>query len=150
MPVTLFEADARTHVGCFSARAEVAVLYIGDVAKLDAALAQQATDAGLDAPEPVSGRSQGGYVEGGYDLLRLVRPDSAQSVTLFGRVDYVDTQAAVPAGFTANPALRRTTYTAGLVYRPLMEIGLKLDYRRHQFGAGAGLNELAAAITWMF
>jgi hypothetical protein len=150
VPVTMVEVDARTHRGGFSARAEVAVLTIGDIAQLNTALADEATAAGQGAPEPVSGRSQGGYVEAGYDLLRILSPQSAQSVTLFGRLDYVDTQAAVPTGFTANPALRRTTYTMGLVYRPIMQIGLKLDYRRHEFGAGDGLNELAAAITWMF
>ena len=51
---------------------------------------------------------------------------------------------------SANPAFRRTIYTAGLMYRPVMQIGLKLDYRRHEFGAGPSGNELAAAITWMF
>jgi hypothetical protein len=77
-------------------------------------------------------------------------PASEQSLTLFARFDYADTQADVPAGFVANPALRRYTYTAGLVHRPIMEIALKLDYRRHTFGAGDSANEVAAAITWMF
>jgi hypothetical protein len=147
-PVTLLEADLRTRAGGFTARAEVAVAFIDSAGALDAAFAQAASpDA---APPPVSSRLQGAYVELGYDLLRLLRPGTPQALTLFGRYDWTDTQAAVPAGFTADPALRRRTYTAGLVYRPIPEIGLKLDYRRHEFGAGDGLNEIATALTWMF
>ena len=40
--------------------------------------------------------------------------------------------------------------TAGLVYRPIPQIAIKGDYRRHEFGAGPGYNELAAALAWMF
>jgi hypothetical protein len=46
--------------------------------------------------------------------------------------------------------LIRYVITAGLVYRPIPQIALKGDYRRHWFGAGAGYNELAAALAWMF
>jgi hypothetical protein len=149
VPVTMLEVDARTRRGGFSARAQLAVLFIGDAAALDAARRDE-TPPGTPVPDPVSAQARGGYLEAGYDLLRLVSPGNAQSVTLFGRLDYVDTQADVPAGFTANPALRRTIYTAGLVYRPVLEVALKLDYRRHTFGAGEGRNEVASAITWMF
>jgi hypothetical protein len=149
VPVTLFEVDARLRLGGFAARAEVAALFIGDAAALDA-YQRDATAAGATAPDPVASQSRGGYLEAGYDLLRWLAPGTVQGVTLFGRFDYVDTQAAVPAGFTANPALRRTIYTAGLVYRPVAAVALKLDYRRHAFGIGDGANELAAAITWMF
>ena len=38
VPVGLFEADARTRTGGFTARAEVAFLFIGDTAALNAAL----------------------------------------------------------------------------------------------------------------
>ena len=145
VPVTLFEVDARMRLGGFAARAEVAALFIGDAAALDAY--QRAAAPALD---PVASQARGGYLEAGYDLLRWLAPGSVQGVTLFGRFDYVDTQAVVPAGFTANPALRRAIYTVGLVYRPVMAVALKLDYRRHTFGAGAGANEVAAAITWMF
>lgn len=149
VPVSLFEADARTRIGGFTARAEVAFLFIGDAAALNIAL-RDATPAGEPAPDPVASQSRGGYIEAGYDLLRVLAPGYDQSVTLFGRFDYADTQAKVPPGFVANPAFRRTIYTVGLTYRPVMQIGLKLDYRRHVFGAGPSGNELAAAITWMF
>jgi hypothetical protein len=151
VPVGLFEVDARTRYRGFSARAEFALLFIGDTAALNQALAANEPAASL----PVAKRSQGGYLEAGYDVLRLLCPTSDQSVTVFGRYDYVNTQASVAqasidAGFTPDDAFIRHTLTFGLVYRPIPQIALKGDYVRHEFGAGAGFNELAAALAWMF
>lgn len=148
VPIALVEADARARVRGFTARAEIAFLFIGDAAGLNQAL--QAGDADQMASVPVASRLNGGYLELGYDLLRLLPRSTEQELALFGRFDHADTQAHVPAGLTANPRFNRTTYTAGLVYRPIRQVGLKGDYRRHEFGAGPGYNELAAAITWMF
>lgn len=147
VPVGLVELDVRTRRGGFTARAEVAAAFIGDAAALNTALAA-ANAADFDGP--VSAQTRGAYAEIGYDLLRLRPPATEQSLTLFARYDYVDTQADVPAGFTARPELRRQTATAGLTYRPIPLIALKLDYRRHHFGQGPAANELASAITWMF
>jgi hypothetical protein len=148
VPVGLIEGDARTRIGGFTARAELAFLFIGDAAALNQALLAGSPE--QMAAGPVASRLCGGYLELGYDLLRFLPWASTQDLTLFGRFDHTNTQASVPAGFTANPRFNRTTTTAGLVYRPIPQIGLKGDYRRHEFGAGSGHNELAAAITWMF
>ena len=82
--------------------------------------------------------------------MRLIAPSTDQSVTLFSRYDYTNTQASVAAGFTADDTLIRHIMTVGLVYRPIPQIALKGDYARHWFGAGPGYNELAAALAWMF
>jgi hypothetical protein len=152
VPVGLFEIDARTRYRGFSARAEFAMLFIGDTAALNQALMAAAP---ADASVPVAKRSQGGYLEVGYDVLRLIAPACDQSVTVFGRYDYVNTQASVAqasidAGFTPNNAFIRHSLTFGLVYRPIPQIAIKGDYIRHEFGAGAGFNELAAGLAWMF
>ena len=151
VPVGLFEVDARTRFRGFSARAELAMLFIGDTAKLNQALA--ANEPGADLP--IAPRSQGGYLEAAYDLLRLLAPSTDQSVTLFARYDYVNTQASVAqasidAGFVPNNAFIRHILTAGLVYRPIPQIALKGDYRRHELGVGPGFNEWAAGLGWMF
>jgi hypothetical protein len=151
VPVGLWEIDARTRIRGFTARAEFAMLFIGDTGPLNQALAANDPTASL----PVAKRSQGGYLEAGYDLLRLVAPTTDQSVTLFGRFDYANTQASIAqasldAGFAADETLIRYVYTAGLVYRPIPQIAIKGDYRRHEFGAGPGYNELAAGLGWMF
>jgi hypothetical protein len=123
-------------------------MFIGDAAALNTAFAA-GTPEQMSAVA-VSSRLQGGYLEAAYDLLRFLARPTEQTLTLFGRFDYASTQANVPAGFVANLAFVRYTYTAGLVYRPIPEIALKADYRRHEFGAASGFNELAGAITWMF
>jgi len=146
VPVGMFEVDARTRYRGFTARAELALLFIGDTAALNQALAANDPTILL----PVAKRSQGGYLEAGYDVLRLLAPTTDQSVTLFGRYDYVNTQASVAAGYTANQAFIRHTLTLGLVYRPIPHIAVKGDYIRREFGAGDGYNELAAALAWMF
>jgi hypothetical protein len=149
VPLGLVEADGRTRYHGFTARAELAFLFIGDTAALNQAfLAGTSSDQMMAVA--VASQLRGGYLEVGYNLLHLAAPSSSQDLTLFFRYDYANTQAAVAAGFVANPAFIRYTETAGLVYRPIPEIGLKADYRRHEFGAGPSYNELAAAITWMF
>jgi hypothetical protein len=126
----------------------VAFLFIGDTGALNTAFTT-GTPEQMDAIA-VASQLRGGYVEAGYDVLRLLAPATAQDVTLFFRYDYANTQAAVAAGFTANPALIRYAETVGLVYRPIPEVGIKADYRRHEFGAGPSYNEFATALTWMF
>jgi hypothetical protein len=148
VPLALFEADARTRHRGFSARGEVALLLIGDTEKLNQALA--AGSAEQMAAGPVSAQLRGGYLEVGYDLLRFLPSPTGQELTSFARYDYANTQASVRGVFTADHALIRYTETVGLVYRPIPEIGLKADYRRHEFGAGPSYNEFATALTWMF
>jgi hypothetical protein len=150
VPLGLFEADARTRYRGFTARAEVAFLFIGDTGALNTAFTSSSGTAEQMDAIAVASQLRGGYVEAGYDVLRLLAPGTAQDVTLFFRYDYANTQAAVAAGFVANPAFIRYTETAGLVYRPIPEVGIKADYRRHEFGAGPSYNELATALTWMF
>ena len=82
--------------------------------------------------------------------MRLFAERERQSVTAFLRGEFVDTQAAVPEGSTARLEFRRYSAVAGLVYRPIPQVALKADYRRREFGAGPGLNEIATAITWLF
>jgi hypothetical protein len=148
VPLGLFEADARTRYRGFTARAEVAFLFIGDTGALNTAFTTGTPE--QKGAIAVASQLRGGYVEAGYDVLRLLAPRTMQDVTLFFRYDYANTQAAVPAGFVVNPAFVRYTETLGLVYRPIPEVGIKADYRRHELGAGASYNELATALTWMF
>ena len=145
VPVGLFEVDVRTRRGAFSARAEVAVLFIGDAGALSQELAAVSPDAA-----PVSSQSRGAYLEVAYDVLALLAPRSSQGLTAFTRFDYADTQADVPAGFAARMEFRRYSEVLGLVYRPIPQVALKADYRFRQFGDYTTAQEVASAITWLF
>jgi hypothetical protein len=101
------------------------------------------------AAVPVAARSQGGYLELGYDLMSLIDDTSKHSLTAFVRFDYADTQAKVN-GMASLGAFRRTSEVFGLVYRPIPQVALKTDFRLRQFGAGDSSNEFASAITWLF
>jgi hypothetical protein len=148
VPIGLFEADARTRRGAFTARAELAFVFVGDADKLSTALLSGDPD--QMGAGPISSQSRGGYLEVGYDVMHLLAPSSEHSVTAFGRFDYANTQASVPAGFNALPEFRRTSGVFGLVWRPIAQIAIKGDYRHRSFGAGPSVDELAAAITWLF
>ncbi len=145
VPVGLFEADVRTRRGAFSARAEAAVLFIGDASALSQALVASSSDAG-----PISSQSRGAYAEVAYDVVALLAPRSSQGLTAFTRFDYADTQADVPAGFDARREFRRYSEVFGLVYRPIPQVALKSDYRFRQFGDYTNAHEFASAITWLF
>lgn len=148
VPVGLFEVDVRTRRGPFSARAEAALLLVGDATALNRALQSGSPD--QQAAGPVASQSRGGYAEVAYDLFSLFDPTSTQAVTAFARFDYADTQAAVPAGFQSRMEFRRISEILGLVYRPIPQIALKADYRFRQLGDGTNSGEFASAITWLF
>ncbi len=147
VPVGLFDIDARYQHHGLSARAELAVLLIGDTAALNTALA---SDPMVVSAGPVSQRSQGGYAEVGYDVLRFSDVTTEQTVTAFTRFDYADTQANVLGGLAPSKEFRRISQMVGVVYRPIAQVGLKLDVRHHWDGGSHSYNELATAITWLF
>ncbi len=149
VPLGMFDLDARTHVGGFTARAEVALLKIGDAAALDQYLIASWAGPG-PWNGPVPNLSWGGYAEMGYDLLHFLASASSQQLIVFDRFDFVDPQASVPNGFTAVSADRRYADQAGLVYKPIQQIALKADYRRQYIGNGTSYNEFDSAITWLF
>ncbi len=148
VPVGLFDIDARTHLGGFSARGEFALLFIGDARALNQALLSGTPE--QQGAGPVASQARGAYAEVAYDVLRIVAPSSEQALTAFTRFDYADTQAKVAAGYTPRLEFRRYSQMGGLVYRPIPQIALKADYRHHWLGSGEGYNEFAAAITWLF
>ena len=148
VPVGLFDIDARYHHKGFSARGEIALLLIGKTEALNQALLSG--DAEQQGAVPVSSRSQGAYAEVAYDVMRVLAPTSDQALDVFARFDYANTQAAVLGGLTPLPEFRRKSQMIGLVYRPIAQVALKFDYRRHWLGSGESFNEFASAITWLF
>jgi hypothetical protein len=148
VPIGLFDIDARFHKKGFSARAEFALLLVGDADKLNQALSSGTPE--QQGAGPVASQSRGGYAELGYDLLRVLAPSSDHALNLFTRFDYADTQATVPAGLTPRLEFRRYSQMLGLVYKPIPQIGLKMDYRRHWLGTHETYGEFASAITWLF
>ena len=94
-------------------------------------------DAGLVSAEleDTIGKDQYGfYVEAAYDFVPLVFPASTQYLAPFFRYENLDTQDAVPHGFTRVPGNAIQLYTVGLDYKPHPQVVLKFEYR--DFDAG--------------
>jgi hypothetical protein len=149
VPLSMFDIDARTHTGGFTARAEAAMLRIGDTPALNQSL-QAAWPGPGPWNGPVSKLSWGAFAEMGYDVLHVLAPESNQQLIFFDRFDVVDPQASVPTGFSAVAAARRYSDQAGIVYKPIQQIALKADYRRQYLGDSTSYDEIDSAITWLF
>ncbi len=120
--VGLYELHGSVAWRGLSARVLAVVGTLGDAAAISAAL-------GLSGTDVVASRVKGGYAEVAYDILPLVLPGTAQSLTPFVRYEYQDLHDQVPAGGTRDPALETNGLVAGLTYKPLPNVALKADYQ---------------------
>ena len=132
-PVSVVAADARYDTGPFQFRGEVARVSVRDADKINAAFG---TDVGR--------RIDGGYVEGGANLLAWLAPASHQRLVAFARHERYDTHAAVPAGTARVAAYARRITTIGLTYKPLWNVAFKGDYQLLRNRAHAGEGEIVS------
>jgi hypothetical protein len=138
--VALVSADARYDVGPFMFRGVVANVSIADAEAINAVYGGQ-----------VGSRIAGGYVEGAYNLLSAIAPESAQRLNAFIRHERYNTQAGVPAGLTRDDALARRITTLGLTYKPVYNVAIKGDYQLRRNRAGVGEDEqLALGVGYQF
>jgi hypothetical protein len=99
----------------------------------------------------VGSRIAGGYVEGGYNLMRALAPASAQQLNAFIRHERFNTQAGVPAGVTRDDALARRITTVGLSYKPVYNVVFKGDYQVRRNKAEVGEDEqLSLGVGYQF
>ncbi|HEX7917940.1 MAG TPA: porin [Gemmatimonadales bacterium] len=129
-PMTVLAADARWQSGPWSARALLANVSISDAEKINAAY-------GAD----VGSRIQGGYIEGAYDLMPLLTAKDHGKLDAFVRYEFLNTQADVPSGVTADEANDRTVLVGGLTFRPTADVAFKADYTVMRNAASAGEGE---------
>jgi hypothetical protein len=120
--VTIGELHAEWHASGLWVRGLATRAMVDDVAELNAANGFTGTDS-------VGEELEGEYVEGGYDLLALLAPESSQSLSPYARFETIDTQADVPSGFASDPANDTDNSTIGLNWRPRSNIVFKLEYQ---------------------
>ena len=138
--MALLSADARYESGPFAMRAVVATISVSDAEAINGTYGQS-----------VGSRIAGGYLEGAYDLLRLLAPASSQKLNVFVRHERYDTQASVPAGVTRDRSLARRITTLGVTYKPTWNTAFKGDYRLLRNAAGAGESEvLSLGVGYQF
>lgn len=140
-PTLIWEAHAQYRARGLDLRGLIALADVGDVDELNAAK-------GLKGSDSIGERLVGGYVEAGYDVLRGA--SSSQQLLPYVRYERLNTQDAVPAGFSADPANDRTIVSIGAAWKPIAQVILKADYQLHSSGAETGVNRFDVALGWLF
>lgn len=92
----------------------------------------------------------GGYAEAAFDVLTLASPGSDQSLSPFVRYESFDTHKSVAAGATRDPAQSRQLVTAGLHYKPIMNVVIKLDYQQVFPGAAEPQRSINLGVGFVF
>ena len=92
----------------------------------------------------------GWYLEGAYDLLRLVAPHVDQSTVIFIRYEDFDTHNKVPSGFTKDRTNDRQVITAGLAYYPHPDIAIKGDIENWKDGTDDEGTRFNLGLTYQF
>ena len=125
----------------FDFRGLFAVSTVGDVSSLNAVN-------GFTGAESIGERLVGWYVQGGYDVLRSARTEV--QLKPYIRYEAINTQDAVPDGFSADPANDQQLVTLGAQVLPIPNIAAKVDYTIRSNGADTGLNGLNVSLSYMF
>lgn len=98
----------------------------------------------------VGERIEGYYLQAGYDIFSVTRPDGDSSLSPFVRYEWLDTQKRVPFGYARNPANQRKVMTYGIDYKPIPQVVFKFDYQDQWNGARTGVDQFNAAIGYLF
>jgi hypothetical protein len=104
---------------------------------------------GFAGSSSVGSRQYGWYGEAGYDVLTHVA-GCRHALIPYLRHERLDTQDAVPAGFSADPANDVALTTAGLQWKPIPNVSVKVDWNRTTTAARTGFDEWALALGYMF
>ena len=99
--------------------------------------------------EPVGSKLTGWYLEAGWDVL--AHRSSEQELIPFIRYEALDTLDEVPAAFAGmglDGSLSVTTL--GLVYKPIPQVAIKLDFQNFDNDAGSAVDQWNAALGFMF
>ncbi len=145
VPVTLWEG----HLKAEYRGAELRALYAeGRVGNADTVnIASGFTNA---AKTSVGSKLFGGYVEGAYDVLSVVKNGKGHYLAPFFRYERYDTQADTPSAFANNPANSRVEYTAGLTYKPIPQVAVKADHQWMLNQARTGVNQWNLGLAYIF
>ncbi len=140
--VVMGELHGQYRKGPFEARALLALSKLSDARALTLAL-------DLPATAPIAERMLGGYVEVAYDIWSMLFGGD-NYLAPFIRVEYVDTQAEVPSGFSELGLNQYWVFTPGLTFKPHPNVVLKVEYRNFAPRAGEKPDELSFGMGFAF
>jgi hypothetical protein len=135
----LYEGHLQWYYRGFEFRALGAWGHIGDAAALSAAKG-----------ETIGSENYGWYTEAAYDVMPWLWKESTQYLAPFFRYEQYDTLAAVPTGFDKDGSYDRWIYQAGLTYKPIPNISVKLDYRNIHSADGQQPDEVNLGVGFIY
>lgn len=87
--------------------------------------------------ENLAKRLDGYYVELGYDVMPLLDSAAEGSLTPFFRYEHIDTQASMPAGYSADASREEDILTFGVNFQPIDQVVIKADFEDREAGNDA-------------
>ncbi len=90
----------------------------------------------------------GGYLELGYNIFKPMGIN--QEMTVFGRIEHVNTQSVVSEGAAYDASQKTDIYTFGLHYRPIINVVIKADYEINKNEADTGVNQFNFSTGYVF
>jgi opacity protein-like surface antigen len=128
--LVLWEVHSELNAMGFRGRVLFTMAHVDDAGELTLALRPSPVGSSeISATEAVASDMLGTYGEIGYDVMRWIAPDSGWTVEPFFRAEYIDTQHAMPRGFSEDKTNKLYIYTAGISAKPIPNVVVKLDYR---------------------
>lgn len=118
--VRIFEIDGRFDYQGFYLKGEAALVEIPD--------ADEITPLVPAADRPVGEEIEGWYLEAGYDVLQLLLAETDCQLVVFGRREFINTQAEVPDGFVKQNGMTRRIWTFGAAFYPIPSVAFKVDH----------------------
>jgi hypothetical protein len=115
---------------------------VGDVDSLNQVL-------GFTGNKSVGETLQGFYVQAGYDVLSRT-PYTGQTLMPYIRYEAYNTQHAVPAGFSKDPSKEVRNLTVGVAFYPESRVVFKADFKNVDNEANTGINQVNAAVGYIF
>jgi hypothetical protein len=127
---TIYEFHAEYAHRGFSVRALFTQAFIDNPNSLNkAGKIQDAASTSGDPANFLAETLLGWYVEGGYDVLPLLLPDTKMSLEPFFRYERLATQYRMQSGYTALPENDQHILMVGIGFKPIDSVVIKFDYR---------------------
>jgi len=128
---TIYDVHAQWNYYGLTMRGVWTQAFVSDVEALQAQIA--ANNPTLPANQTVVGSElEGLYVEAGYDVLAPLELEGSMALSPYARFEWIDTQAAVGTGQTANGDNDYDVWTFGLNFKPIDQIVIKADWQDYR------------------
>jgi hypothetical protein len=142
--VTIVNTDGRYSYRRMDFRALFAHTWVSRAGELNHLLRMQ-----TGVNPNVASQMRGYYFEPAFHILpRRLRHD----IIAFGRYERYDTQYKMPEGYLALNQFNRSSWVAGITYKPVPDVAVKFDYvfHRNRSRVVKALNGVNLGIGWWF